>query len=436
MERWDKRCTRSKAAGALGLALALATAPTAGQQVVDLPAQDTRLAPALETVFRVGSMAGADWETFGDLGGVAFDARGNLYVFDRQSSRVVVTDARGRFVRIVGKRGEGPGELRMPAGFTVLRDGTAVIADMGHRSYQIFGPDGAFQRMVSFGGDGMSFRLGEMSPDPRGGAIFSGGGSTVVSMTTGAGQRAELPSGRPVERIALAGATAASTTLVQAWQPPRPETRPQTLSGGGARFQVAAMAMPRTFEPGLHVGPLPDGGVAYADTTTYTVKVTGPDGRVRRVLRRPLTPRPVTLAMQEAERKRRLDEMAAGGGPQMRIVTAGPGGGGAQPVSQDAIREMLRGQIEQMEFYPELPVLMNLRTGWEGKIWAVRRGQRPHEAGAIDVLAPEGRYLGTFAAGSLTLPSAFGPDGLVAFIERDEFDVPTVVVKRLPANLR
>ena len=35
-----------------------------------------------------------------------------------------------------------------------------------------------------------------------------------------------------------------------------------------------------------------------------------------------------------------------------------------------------------------------------------------------------------------TLPTAFGPEGMVAFVERDDFDVPTVVVKRLPAILR
>ena len=84
----------------------------------------------------------------------------------------------------------------------------------------------------------------------------------------------------------------------------------------------------------------------------------------------------------------------------------------------------------------ELPVLMDLATGWNGKIWVVRRGEEPTEAGAVDVLTPAGQYVGTFAAGDLRLPWAFGPDGLVAFVETDDFDVPTVVVRRLPAILR
>jgi hypothetical protein len=418
------------------VAAAFAAAPVGAQQVVEIPAEDKALSPALEDVFRVGSMAGADWETFGEIRGVAFDAQGHLYVFDQQSSRVVVTDAAGKFVREVGQAGEGPGELRMPVSFAVLRDGSIVIADMGHQAYQLFGPDGAFQRMVSFGGGGGMIRLGDMAPDPRGGAIFSGGGNMMISMSRdGPGAPPALPTDRPIEHISLAGAKADAKLLVSGWQPPRPEGPPAVVRGGGTSF-VASVAGPRTFEPGLFMGPLSDGGLAYSDSSAYAVKVVSSTGALQRVIRRPFTPRPVTAAMQEAEKQRRLEEMESGQGPQMRVMVAGPGGGQARPISQDAIKEMMRGQIDQMQFYPELPVLLNLKTGWSGKIWAVRRGQKPTEPGPIDVLTPVGQYVGTFATGAMTLPAAFGPDGLVAFIERDEFDVPTVAVKRLPAVLR
>ncbi|WP_420449809.1 hypothetical protein [Candidatus Palauibacter sp.] len=43
-----------------------------------------------------------------------------------------------------------------------------------------------------------------------------------------------------------------------------------------------------------------------------------------------------------------------------------------------------------------------------------------------------GRYLGSYRTGATQLPDAFGPEGLAAFIERDELDVQTVIVKRLP----
>lgn len=264
-----------------------------------------------------------------------------------------------------------------------------------------------------------------------------GGGRMAISMSRGAGGPSgppAMPTNRPIKRISLSGDAAEEQVLVEAWQPPRPEG-PQTISGGGMRFSMA-MASPRTFEPGLYMGPLPEGGVAFVDTSAYAVKVVSGDGTLQRVLHRPMAPRAVTPAMQEAEKARRLAELESGAGPQMRLVVAGSGGGAPRAINPDAVKEMMKGQLEQMQFYPELPVLMNLTTGWSGKIWAVRRGKEPTEPGPIDVLTPAGQYMGTFTVGSTELPSAFGPEGMVAFVERDEFDVPTVVVKRLPPVLR
>jgi hypothetical protein len=413
--------------------LALCTGALDGQQMVDLPSEDRPLASAFDEVYRIGSFDGETWETFGEIGGVAFDGAGNLYVYDAQASRVVMVDPSGGFVREIGQQGEGPGELRLPAGFAVFRDGGVVIADMGHRAYSIFGSDGAYQRSVSMGGGGV-IRIGEMAPDPRGGAVYSGGGGRVMmSISGGPGARPEEPTSRPVERIGLEGEVAEATTVVDAWLPPRGD--PTELRGGGVSFSMQ-MAGPRTFEPGLFVGTLPDGGIVYSDSSTYSVKVTDPNGALQRVLRRPIRPRPVTEKMEEAEKARQLAEMEGGDGPRLRVMTASPGGGGAQAIGGDAIKEMMRNRIDQLEFYPELPVVMDLTTGWGGKIWVVRRGEEPTDPGAVDVLTAAGQYVGTFASGELQLPSAFGPEGLVAFVETDDLDVPTVVVKRLPVILR
>ena len=56
--------------------------------------------------------------------------------------------------------------------------------------------------------------------------------------------------------------------------------------------------------------------------------------------------------------------------------------------------------------------------------------------GPIDLLTPDGDYIGTYAAGATEMPDAFGPDGLAAFIELDELDVTSVVVRRLPVEGR
>ncbi len=81
-------------------------------------------------------------------------------------------------------------------------------------------------------------------------------------------------------------------------------------------------------------------------------------------------------------------------------------------------------------------VIRALAATWDGRIWVQRRDGFPDADGAIDVLSPSREYAGTLPAGSTAFPDAFGPDGLVVFIERDEMDVESVVVRRLPRFLR
>lgn len=430
--KWVGAWTVARLGAGLLAAVPVAVPPLAAQEVVDMPAADRPLAGGFEEVYRIGSIDGETWETFGAVAGTAFDAAGNLHVFDRQGSRITVVDPSGRFVREVGEPGEGPGELRMPVEFAVMRDGRIVVADMGHRAYQLFGADGAFERMVAMGTDGGTIRMGQIAAHPSGDALVSGGGTTFIQMSRGPGAAAGAePTTRPIDLVSLAGSTAGTRVLAEGWRPPPAD--PTTLEGGGMRFQMTS-AGPRTFEPALLVGVLPDGGVVYSDSSAYALHVVGPEGSRARTLRRPLRPAPVTERMMTAERERRLAELEAGGGPQMRIMTS-RGGGPAQPVPQEQIREMMRSQIEQLQFYPELPVIRDLTTSWTGKVWVERRGDTPTGPGPIDVLTPTGQYMGTFAADALGMPSSFGPDGLAAWITLDDFDVPTVVVRRLPPVL-
>jgi hypothetical protein len=143
----------------------------------------------------------------------------------------------------------------------------------------------------------------------------------------------------------------------------------------------------------------------------------------------------VTERMRQAERERRLAELQEGAGPQMRIITR-DGAGASRPVPQEQIREMMANRIAEMQFFAELPVVQDLATTWDGRVWVERRGEEPTAPGPIDVLTVEGRYLGTFPTEATEVPDSFGPDGLAAWVELDELDVPTIVVRRIPASLR
>ena len=79
-----------------------------------------------------------------------------------------------------------------------------------------------------------------------------------------------------------------------------------------------------------------------------------------------------------------------------------------------------------------MSIVRGLATGWDGEIWVQRHGDEPgDDLGPIDVITMDGRYVGTYVAGAIEMPAAFGPGGLMAFVERNEFDVESVVVKRV-----
>ena len=386
-------------------------APLAAQQVVELPAEDHVLDADFEEVYRVGAVAGEDWETFGNVRDLAFDRVGNLYVVDTQGARIVVVDSEGGFVRRLGGVGQGPGEFDQhnttSIRIAVLSDGRVAAFD---QRFSLFGPDGEFQRTVRLH-DGALIFMPRLDVDRRGESVLATGEVRIVDIAMLRGRAdgtVPEPEYRHVMRVDLTGDEAALDTVAYAWLPPGEATG---------------------FIPPLSAGALPRGGVAYTDSSAYAIKVAGADGTLERVLTRPFVPEPVTDRIRQDERERRLQRLE--GDP----LGAGRSGG-ERGAMMSSMAGAMRAQAESMEFHPVVPVVRRLRTSWEGHIWVQRRGEEPVSDGPIDVLTSDGRYLGTFSADEVSMPDAFGPDGLAAFVEVDELGVQTVVVRRLPEGTR
>ena len=391
-------------AGALALIMGLATMarPLSAQEMIELSAEDRLLDANFEEIYRLGAVGGGGWDTFGSVEGIGFDGAGNLYVLDPLAMRISVVDLAGNLVRQFIGEGDGPGEfgsnfaegLRL----AVLRDGRVAVYDPGRVEFALFDADGEFERRIPVGGDRWRRPiLGDIQAFPGTERVLSTSWVTYMSRPD-PGPR---PQFRYVLGYDLSGHEAAVDSAATAWNPPSDR---------------------QLFRPELIAGPLVGGGVAYSDSSTYAIKFTAPDGRLTRIVTRPFRPEPVTNRIRTEQIESWLESF------ENRQGTVG------DPAMQAAVQAMIdteRARIESMEFYPEMPVLLALRTDWKGAIWVHRRGEYPETEGPIDVLTPEGDYIGTLPGGSIALPEAFGPDGLVAFLETDDFDVPYVVVKRL-----
>ena len=408
-------------------------------------AQDRPLTAEFEEVYRVGGLNAPTWAQFSDRWfgralPMGFDAAGNLHVLDPEASQLVVIDSRGDLVRIVGRKGEGPGEFIRAIELGVWRDGRFVVMDVGHQAFQIFGPDGELDDFVKTGPEPIMTRFLATRVAPREDAMIVQGPPpnpaswAIAESLTGAkpGDRAD---DRGLERLHLRGDVMTVEPLLQAWRFPRDEDEwpePDVLKNASpsdrARMASEFENMRRFLDPELLWDILPDGTIAYSDSSAYAIKLARAGGPVIDVLRRPLPAEPVTPRIRSAviaEEIRIEQEYIAEH---------------ASLAGDTPLREMLdesRRQIENGKFFEEVPVVRGVRATWDGGLWIRRRGEEPwDDEGPIDVFGADQEYVGTLPAGTVEMPATFGPDGLVVFWELDELDVPTIMVKRLPEEVR
>lgn len=403
------------------LAAALLSADAAAQgRIVRLPERDRALAGTPAPVFSIGKADGAAHEAFGIVAGVAFDANDNLYVLDRQSVRVLVYDRAGRFIRQIGKEGQGPGELMVPLALAIAGDGTVIVSDVGRPGYSLFRPDGTFLRNVLMEGYMPGLGGGGLGWHPRGGVVAPAREPMVPPRQ---GSSSTTQNVMPLLFQPLAGG-----------EPTRLYNIPQAIrveQQSNASGQVnVRMRPPRAFSPAVLFGVIPSGQMALSFTTGYTVRILDASGQTVRYLQRPMRARLTTEADRDRARRERRESITTGRGV-IRVERGGVGGGRRAPGRSP--QEMER-MLSEMEFADTIPALRGLRVAPSGKLWVERTGPVVGESGPIDMVTPEGQYLGTIM--SSALPDAISRSGLAAYIERDDDDVERVVVRRLPEGWR
>ncbi len=366
-----------------------------------LEGPDVMMTAVTEDVYTVGAYMGEDWESFGLLSDVAFDGAGNAHIVDMRADRIVVVAPDGSFVRMVGGSGEGPGEFRSPSSLHVFRDGGYVVG--GVTSIDVFAPGGEhLRRMPVNPFTGSPFLRSKAFPD---GSLVS----TVLRADT-ARMRRGLPRldppGRPIEVFPIEHGR--PEHLYTAWELPKEDAGRENARSSTAG--TSRLSAGRAFEPRLHFDGTSDGRLAVVDSIGYRIKLIARDGRVVGAVERPIAPIAVTEAMRDAQRERYV----------AREVPSNVG-----------IFRIERESVDKLTFAEEAPVIANIAVDWEDRIWVERTGEDGTGPGPTDIVTPDGGYVGTLAADGVRIPSAFGPNGLMAYIETDDVGIQVVRVIRM-----
>jgi len=72
-------------------------------------------------------------EFFGQISSFAVDPNGNIYVLDYKANHIQKFNAKGEFIKTIGKKGQGPGDFNSPLDIEIVKDKLIVWDSMNMR---------------------------------------------------------------------------------------------------------------------------------------------------------------------------------------------------------------------------------------------------------------------------------------------------------------
>jgi sugar lactone lactonase YvrE len=299
---------------------------------------------AAQELWRIGGDTEDENEFFGVITQLLTDAKGDVYLLDAQLNQVKIFSSEGKFIRSIGREGEGPGEFRAGVGMFFTNDGKIAVMQVAPGRIVLLTPAGepAGEHPLPVREDGgMVILLGGSS---RGGNLVFAGAANAFS-------EGRFDQTRYLARLSPDGKESAKYHA---------ETRTIDYSKPLLDDMVWD-----TFDRRWVVGT--DGRV-YACThyADYRIQVWNPDGTTNRVIER-----------QYAHQKRTPEEK--------KIV---------EDLMGTFARQIPNATVKVSDFNKDVETIF-VRD--DGSIWVLTsegtRGLPDGTAGVFDVLDPEGRFV-------------------------------------------
>jgi hypothetical protein len=139
----------------------------------------TELVLADEPTLRIGAVEGVPEEEWTQPMAGARLSDGSLAILEQRPAEIRVFDARGSFLRRIGRPGDGPGELAAPSRLAVLPGDTLAVWDPGAARISWFSPEGTLAREWSLREPGGFATLRHVALQADGGALLLGASRTM-----------------------------------------------------------------------------------------------------------------------------------------------------------------------------------------------------------------------------------------------------------------
>lgn len=136
---------------------------------------------ALDEDLSIGQDGEKPEYVFSRIGGLAVDGQGNIYAVDTREATVRVFDRDGRYIRTIGRKGQGPGETQYPIFIQTTAQGELAVYDYSAARMLFYSLDGTYLRqkatsrpMLPLGLDSQGRLVAQMilAPPPLGGKVI------------------------------------------------------------------------------------------------------------------------------------------------------------------------------------------------------------------------------------------------------------------------
>ena len=104
---------------------------------------------SLEEELSIGEAERREEYMFQRVIDVEVDEDERIYILDSKESHIKVFNKMGEYIKAIGKKGQGPGEMRRPTSLQVTSQNEIVVNDSAARKLHFFTLDGNFLRAVS-----------------------------------------------------------------------------------------------------------------------------------------------------------------------------------------------------------------------------------------------------------------------------------------------
>jgi hypothetical protein len=234
---------------------------------------------SFEEDLSIGASEGKDEYIFSRIRNIDVDSNGDIYAIDTSSAQIRVFNRNGQYMRSIGRKGQGPGEMQMPGFVQAASQNEIAAFDFLTQRLIFFSPDGIYLRAVSAAR--MRFPVMPLRLDSSGNVV----GLQVMAPPPLGGQK--IAKYGPDLELLFTIASDESNSV-----------------GKDREFEVA--------KPGLSCAVSPNDTIVWGNSSRYELYVLSPEGKKIRTIRRKYDPPAMTAAFRK-KTEEELSEWAARG---------------------------------------------------------------------------------------------------------------------------